>query len=278
MIERARPLLGTIARVRADAPSRVIEAAFVAIGAVGDAMSAFEVDSDLTRVHAAPCGTSVAIRPLTRQVISFGLKLAAESDGLFDIALGGEAFAHGSAPQPLYPCYALESVQGATWRDIDLRDDGLCLNRPLWLDLAGIAKGFAVDQAVSALKISGADQGAVNIGGDLAVFGTTPETVLLRADGAPVSPTIELENGAIASSGGAPGRVKTRHFDGRNRAPISPDRFASVLAPSCLAADALTKMALAGVPVNLGLLTKYSAQAVCYDTVGGWQIYGEQNG
>jgi thiamine biosynthesis lipoprotein ApbE len=45
----------------------------------------------------------------------------------------------------------------------------------LIVDLGGIAKGFAVDRAVKALKCAGLASGVVNAGGDLRVFGLKSE-------------------------------------------------------------------------------------------------------
>ena len=51
----------------------------------------------------------------------------------------------------------------------------------LWLDLGGIAKGYAVDEAVRVLQRQGLRAGIVNAGGDLRCFGSV-ETVAKRAD------------------------------------------------------------------------------------------------
>ena len=43
------------------------------------------------------------------------------------------------------------------------------------IDLGGIAKGFAVDRALEALRGFGISSGMVNAGGDLAAFGPDPQ-------------------------------------------------------------------------------------------------------
>jgi len=194
------------------------------------------------------------------------------------VALGGEAAARGTFPQPIHGHYALDEVQTASWRDIELSDDGILRKRPLWLDLSGIAKGFAVDLGLAALRAAGVTQGTVNIGGDLAVFGPDSEAVHLRNDSDALPPEIEIENAAIASSGGAPAWAKTRHFHGRSREALSPHGFASVIAPDCITADALTKVMLASATVDLSLLARYSARTICYDAANDWQIFGGHDG
>src|SRR5581483_5100056 len=48
------------------------------------------------------------------------------------------------------------------------------------IDVGGIAKGFAVDRAVAALRDFGIPGGMVNAGGDLRAFGVEPRAVHVR--------------------------------------------------------------------------------------------------
>lgn len=97
------------------------------------------------------------------------------------------------------------------------------------LDLGGIAKGHAVDRAVAALRDCGIDSGWVNAGGDLRAFGEAELPVRLRDEAAGgVREFARLSDGALATS-------------------LLAGRHVSVAAPSCLWADALTKVvALSG--------------------------------
>ena len=58
--------------------------------------------------------------------------------------------------------------------------------QPMLLDLGGIAKGFAVDQAIHALRRGGCSEAIVNAGGDLRRFGRTPHPIYLRRGTGPV--------------------------------------------------------------------------------------------
>jgi FAD:protein FMN transferase len=132
--ERARPLLGTIVRIRvADGPTvdAAIDAAFTEIEAIHRLMSFQEAGSDLGSIgHAAP-GATVEIDPRTRDCISRALTWSERSGGAFD------------------PVAAVSA--DATWRDVSLGEGGLRVARPLRIDLSGIAKGYAVDRACAAL-------------------------------------------------------------------------------------------------------------------------------
>jgi len=56
-------------------------------------------------------------------------------------------------------------------------------HRPLHIDLGGIAKGYAVDRALTALRAAGCRGGLVNAGGDLAVFGHRTHAIVIRGEG-----------------------------------------------------------------------------------------------
>ena len=278
--ERARPWLGTIASVQAEFRRddvAGIEAAFAAIARVHHLMSFFDAASDLSRLHSAPAGECVVLDPLTLRVIDHALDLAQLSGGLFDPALGGDAVARGHLPVPPGAHYSVDEAAGASWRDIVRDGDAVVLARPLWLDLSGIAKGFAVDRALDALRAAGAVQTTVNIGGDMAVFGPDSVLVHLRTT-ADSAPDIEIADMALASSGGAGDWVATRHADTQRGGLVDPHRFATVLAPDCMAADGLTKVVLAAEEVDLTLLARYRARALRHDTAGGWQVFGGEYG
>jgi len=67
------------------------------------------------------------------------------------------------------------------------------------LDFGGFAKGYAVDCAIEALMSHGCAAGLVNAGGDLRVFGTRAEPIILRGPAGELT-RIELANAALAVS------------------------------------------------------------------------------
>ena len=232
---RARPLLGTLVEVGlcaagpdADAAA---ESAFAAIHEVQRCLSRFDVDSDIARFHALPAGQSLRLRPATRAVLAAAAELHGASEGDFDISLG-------SAPRG--------------WR---LEGDELHkLDAGARLDAGGIAKGHAVDLAVSALLERGCAAGWVNAGGDLRAFGDVEVPVLLRDEiTGGVRRFATLQQGAFATS----------HFDRGSRATLTHRRRAhvSVAAPQCLWADALTKIVAIRGDTDDPVLARYQASA-----------------
>lgn len=142
---------------------------------------------------------------------------------------------------------------------------------PIDIDLGGIAKGYAVDCAVNALRRAGARAGLVNAGGDLRVFGTgawTPVRVRHPGDPAVAAPLFELQDAAVATSGDyfCDGGNLIDHRARRTR------RYAgsvSVVAPSCMLADALTKIVVLAPARAPALLASYGAHAFCLHEVSG---------
>jgi thiamine biosynthesis lipoprotein len=122
-----------------------------------------------------------------------------------------------------------------------------------WIDLGGIAKGYAVDLAVEALLAAGAKSGCVNAGGDLRVFGAEALPVAVRSAHVPTlaATRLMLRDEAMATSGSYfssrshEGRQVSALLDARDARPVVGSRSASVRAPRCVLADALTKVVLA---------------------------------
>jgi len=239
-VRRARPLLGTLVEVgvcdaRHDDAGRACEAAFDAIAEVQRCLSRFDPASDIGRFNALPAGASIDVRGDTARVLSAARQLFDDSDGVFDVSLG----------------------RGAGWV---LRAQRLHkLQRDTHIDLGGIGKGHAVDRAVQALLRAGCAAGWVNAGGDLRSFGDASVAIHLRD---------EQRGGVVAF-----GRLRARAFatscfdiDARSqlwhtRPERRPRAHVSVAAPSCLMADALTKVVAASGDLQHPLLARHQAQA-----------------
>jgi thiamine biosynthesis lipoprotein len=169
-----------------------------------DAFSLFRPESELSRVNASP-GHVLRISRLFASTLETALDVAAETDGLVDPTLCGR------------------------WREVVL--SGQLLSRPpgLALDLNGVVKALAVDDAVAAL----AGPGFVSVGGDLAV--RDPVDVALPAGGA-----IRVVAGGLATSGTA---SRGAHLVDTTTGLPSDSRWQQVTASgaTCLAADVAAK-------------------------------------
>ncbi len=262
-VRRARPLLGTYVEVTAVGAERgeLLRAAGVAldaVAAIGQRLSFHDPESLLSRLMREAHRSPVEVDGGTRRLLRRTLRWARRTGGSFDPV---------RAAIRLVDAGLLPAPQGtpapdprATYADVELDAGGrVRFRRPLWLDLGGIAKGFAVDRAVATLRRAGVRSGCVNAGGDLRVFGEHRIRVGLRdgATGDRLVAFVELAAAALASSSACFSR-RTVTTTSAGTAPTTvshlvdtlgggffvASRGASAVAPCCLAAEVLAKMAL----------------------------------
>src|SRR5262249_42899176 len=142
-------------------------------------MSFHDPDSDVSRLNREAYDHLVRVHEWTFDVLEASVELHRRSRGLFDIAVAPVLQSMGLLP----PSGEDAPVQNAVYDAHELLEGHRVCFRPrhVKIDLGGIAKGFAVDQALNALRRSGsADCGLVNAGGDLAAFGAEPQAVAIR--------------------------------------------------------------------------------------------------
>jgi thiamine biosynthesis lipoprotein len=284
-VRRCRPLLGTFVEIAAshaspDDAHRAVDAAFDEVALVHRRMSFHDPDSDVGRLNREALDRAVAVHPATFEVLRWARLVAEGSDGCFDVTVAGELVRRGMLPRPR--CPHEPSAEGS-WRDVELLDgDHVRFHRPIWIDLGGIAKGYAVDRAIERLASLGATQGCVHAGGDLRVQGPATEQVHLRPTAAPGRPAavVGLANGSLASSGGGmgerrdPGRLPGLHVHGARRHRMGSRTFVCVIADRCMIADALTKVVLGMRNHGAAILRQYGATAHVYTARSGWHTIG----
>ena len=279
-VERVRPLLGTTVSIRVQGlpESRVhaaIDTAFAAAARVHTRMNFHSRDSDVARLNRAEAGARVPVAAETCAVLDLAQRIARASGGVFDPTVAADLVREGRLPAP---AEARPPDPAARWHDIVVGDEEVHLLKPLWLDLGGIAKGYAVDRAIVLLGAFGAKAARVDAGGDLRTFGQ-PETVALRTGFAddPL-PVVRLEGCGVAGSGGRPDprhAAGAQHRHGETRGPVVSGRFACVLAETCAVADALTKVVMAQGPASAPVLREFSATAYLREPEGGWRLLGD---
>jgi len=250
---RLRIGLGTIIAISAESdsvPSVLpgIESAFAAIAQVERLMHPTRAGSDLPAIRRATLGRPLAVHPWSWEVLALSRRLNQASKGAFD------------------PC--LPSAEGRL-TDLEFAPpQSVIPHRPLHIDLGGIAKGYAVDRALEALRAAGCRGGLVNAGGDLAVFGNRSHTIAIR-DREEGSSFIELKNAALATSDVCNAARPAEHsgyYHGVTRRKIRAGKI-SVSAASAAIADALTKCLLA-IPgeMHAALLESFDARLVGYES------------
>ncbi|MEO7564757.1 MAG: FAD:protein FMN transferase [Sphingomicrobium sp.] len=273
-MRRCRPLLGTFVEIDAD-DHAAIDAAFVAVEQVHRLMSAHQADSELSQINRFAHLRPVTVSRCTAEVIGRALYWSRVSGGTFDVARAGRlAIERGGLPlhydQP-------SPIPSSNWKTVGIADGAVTLGRPACLDLGGIAKGFAVDQAITALREAGARSGLVNAGGDMRGFGRKPWAVAVPhpLTGHTVA-TIDLTDFALATSAGLIANGDALSFDhlpGVERTWIS----VTVRAANACGADALTKIVWAN-PADLAeILSDASADAFAIRRNGGIHAVGPED-
>jgi FAD:protein FMN transferase len=284
-IRRAKPLLGTFVEIEASGASKAdldtgIDAAFDAVAKVHRLMSFHEPDSDISRLNQFASSHPVRVDPWTYEVLRIAMDLHFRSKGAFDIAVAPVLQALGLLPGPSDG--SVHVLQARTSNQVELLGDGMVRfsSSEIKIDLGGIAKGFAVDRALDALRGFGMPNGLVNAGGDLAAFGPDSQTVSVRN---PVDPQslmcgISINNEALASSARRfdPFRsdetTNSAIIDPMTRQPTCSIQGTTVRAPSCVIADALTKVVMIAGTSAADLLEHYRAGALLVLADGDIQI------
>ncbi|HEY6644646.1 FAD:protein FMN transferase [Povalibacter sp.] len=287
-IERVQPLLGTFVKIAIsdleDASAhQAIDQGFAAIALIHRLMSFHEPDSDTSRLNREASIAPVTIHRHTADVIRLAQEISAASAGIFDITVASRLVEWRYLPAP--PNAPAPDPE-ADWSDIEfVEPDRIRFRRPLWIDLGGIAKGYAVDTAIESMALPALVRCHVNAGGDLRIAGPAAEQVLLQVPGHSERelPMIEIAAGSIASSTSAMTRQLVHsdwvgpHVHGNERCAVDTERFASVVAERCAVADALTKVVLAAGREASAVLNQFDATAYLYDRDGSWQTLGRDS-
>jgi thiamine biosynthesis lipoprotein len=218
-VRRAIPIMGTIgefAVVHRDpaAAQTAIDAAIAELRWVERTMTCFEDSSDIGRANLAAARGPVTITPETALVVTEALRWAEATNGMYDPAAGKIVklwdVNHRHEPPP---DAARASLAGRRLhRDVEVgryrgRDVLLYHDADVSLDLGAIAKGYAVDRSIDALRRHGIRQAVVNAGGDLYALGTAPDGepwqigVRDPNDARRVAEVLQVADGAVGTSG-----------------------------------------------------------------------------
>jgi FAD:protein FMN transferase len=242
--KRAKPLLGTIIEIAIQTDDEIAfvkatDAAFTRIAEIHHAMSFHERTSDLSAIANAAPNITLRISPDTWKTLSLSLEIEALSKGAFNPTAAPVLVQRGVLPPPGNG--EIPAATSSLTDSISLEDNNhIRILQRVWIDLGGIAKGYAVDEAVAVLQLHNVKAGVVNAGGDLRVFGDLEHSVAVRVPSQPnqVIAIAQLKNLSCATSAMYYAAAETI-VGCRNQARYES---VSVIAPSCAVADALTKI------------------------------------
>ena len=173
-------------------------------------------DSDVARLNAAAGTDWITVDPKTAALLAASLDVAQKSGGAFDptILPVSSLWDFGGVNQHL-PSDADIKKFDAYVDYRNLRVDAKASTASLKLhymaiDLGGIGKGAACDEAVEAYRKAGADYGIIAVGGSIGVYGSKPDgspwRVAVRDPNTTDGQTdamgqIELASGFVSTSG-----------------------------------------------------------------------------
>jgi len=268
--EASHPAMGTSFRIvcyaRDDAhAARAAADAFARIDALDDQLSDYDSRSALSqlgaRSDAGPTGPLPVGDDLLR-VLQLAAELARETEGAFDPTVGPWTQVWRRARRAGVPpgddvLEALAPSVGHQLLRVDERARTVALDaRGMRLDLGGIAKGFALDEALATLARHGIERALVDGGGDVVVGAPPPGRDAWRVaiepfagEGGGRTVVVELAHRALATSGDtyrALEHAGLRHghiLDPRTGRALTDGTGASVLAPDGARADALASAA-----------------------------------
>ncbi len=245
------------AKDRAAAESACGEA-FERIAALDSIMSDYRKDSELMQLCAKAGGPPVIVSADLFRVFVKAQEMSRRSGGTFDITVGPLVQlwrkARKSAKMPL-PAEIAAARRLAGWRKLTL-DPGsrsVRLAVPgMKLDLGGIAKGYADDEAQAVLRRHGITRALIEMGGDIVVTGPPPgqsgwNIRIPNADRGKGPKDYRLANCAISTSGDTEqfviigGRRYSHVVDPRTGMALSSRVQATVIARDGLTSDPLSK-------------------------------------
>lgn len=258
--KQSRKVMGTFASLTAVAKDHAtamaaVEAGYTRLDEIERLMSTYIDDSEVGRINKLDVGQSLAVSDDTFACLLASKEAAEASGGAFDatcrpfILLWRQAAKEGRLPT--------DAELAATRQRVDTEhirlDEKAKTYSPgvkgLQVDLGGIAKGYALDMAVTAMLAAGASDVLVDVGGDVVAVGKSEAQRAWRVgvrhpfqEG--LIETIELSGKAVATSGlqqrffEIDGKRYSHIIDPRSGRPAAEAPCVTVIAADGITADA----------------------------------------
>ncbi len=252
----------TVYAPNSETGDRACQAAFARIAELEDVTSDYRPQSELMRLCAQAGGPPVPVSADLLTVLTHALSLSERSRGAFDVTVGPyvrlwrQSRQSGVLPTDDQWRTAGELVG---WEKVKLDTDAgtvQLLLAGMQLDLGGIAKGYALDQALAVLRGHGLPRALIHAGGDIAVGDPPPDRDGWRVKVAYAEPSqrwLTVANVGVSSSGDTEQFVE---IDGKHYShiidPRSGLRWGEPILATIVAPDAMSSDSLATAAVVLG--------------------------
>lgn len=147
------------------------------IGRLEDMWSVTEAGSQIYELNHSQ-GSPVSVGEETEALISYTLRMAKETDGALNPAIYPLVQAWGF-PTREYRIPEEEEISEllshTDYREILLEEGTAALPEHMEADFGAVAKGYAGDLVIEAVKECGVSSGIINLGGNVALIGSSPE-------------------------------------------------------------------------------------------------------
>jgi thiamine biosynthesis lipoprotein len=172
-----------------------------------DMFSVFKKDSEISKINSAAGKSLVQICPQTYEIIKKSVEFSKKTNGAFDISAGSlsRLWKNAAKTKKVPDMDEIKRHAGLTnYKDIILKDNKAGLRRAgQELDLGGIAKGYAADEAKRILKEENITNAIINFGGTIIAMGDEKQIGIQNPDaktGTYIG-TVIIQNKAVVTSG-----------------------------------------------------------------------------
>ncbi|MEA3328747.1 MAG: FAD:protein FMN transferase [Candidatus Omnitrophota bacterium] len=265
--KRTRILMGTVVEIsvaegdkKPEQIKRAVDKAFEEMDSINKLMSIYRTDSQLSEINRSGKGQMAVVSDELLEVIKKSIWISRLSSGAFDVTLGPviELWGFGQKGR-IENLPSLEQIDKALsmvgYHSIIIDDEEKKIGfakEGMRIDLGAVAKGYAVDKAIKALKSEGINNALVNAGGDICCLGLNakrmPWIIGIKDPRhfSRIITTLKLENKACATSGDyenfflKDGKSFSHLIDPRTGRPVENEIVSvTVLASDCFEADGL---------------------------------------
>ncbi len=192
---------------------QAIQKAFDRISEIETKVNFFDIKSEISSVNRLAAFREVPVSDELFFILQKAQWGSEVTDGAFDITTTPLSRLYGfgtdtfKVPSSTQVKKAMEKVGYQNVILNEAKKTVRFVKKGIMLDLGGIAKGYAIDEAAKVLRANGIRSGFVNAGGNIYAIGRTrnfaPWTIGIRDPRAPqkIAGTIKLINSAVATSG-----------------------------------------------------------------------------
>ena len=260
-VEMAVPIKIVLYSADSATATHAASEALARIHALNAILSDYDPQSELRRL----CDTSregkpIPVSPELWKVLAYARQVSEQSDGAFDVTVGPvvRLWRRARRQKELPSAESLASARAAVgyqFMRLDPQRRTVELLKPgMRLDLGGIAKGYAMDEALAVLNRCGVTRALVEAGGDMRLGDPPPDRPGWRVGIPPLDEpqkppavSLVLSRVAVSTSGDViqfveiGGKRYSHVVDPRTGVGLTDHCRVIVVAPDGMTADALTK-------------------------------------